>query len=617
MSSRLGAHVLSENRGIEFRVWAPSARTVELELIARGTRIEMSEHEGVFFCEAKDAFAGTDYRYVLDGDKARPDPRSRHQPDGVHGASRVLDPTQFLWSDAGFRCPSLHEFAIYELHIGTFSAEGTFDAAIPHLPHLVELGVTAVEIMPIAQFPGTRNWGYDGVFPFAVQSSYGGPEAFARLVDACHAHGLAVVLDVVYNHLGPEGNYLGEFGPYFSDHYKTDWGSPINFDGPDSDEVRRFFIDNALQWLRDYHVDALRLDAIHAIFDLSARHVLEEMRDEVEAQAAKLGRRAFLIAESDLNDSRVIRPVELGGYGLHAQWSDDFHHSLRTLLSPQRAGYLADFGKVGDLGHALTQGFVYSGQHSNYRRRRHGNSSIARPGQQFVVYQQNHDQIGNTAQGMRVSELVGFEKSKLSAVVTLAAPNLPLLFMGEEFFARTPFAYFVDHSDPELSEAVRKGRADEHALFQVEGGFIDPIAIETFDRCKLDWRALAGERERQMLQLYRDMIALRARNECLGNCDKSLTRATWNDDEHWLVLVRAAISGEVALCVFNFGDHARRVLPPNVRGRFRLALSTSDARYGGIGAGGHARFADIDGRDADPIELGPASAVIYLSAGEP
>ncbi|HEY2735936.1 MAG TPA: DUF3459 domain-containing protein, partial [Polyangiales bacterium] len=260
--------------------------------------------------------------------------------------------------------------------------------------------------------------------------------------------------------------------------------------------------------------------------------------------------------------------------------------------------------------------FVYSGQHSNYRRRRHGNSSLERPGQQFVVYQQNHDQIGNTAQGMRISELVGFEKSKLGAVVTLTAPNLPLLFMGEEFFARTPFAYFVDHSDPELSEAVRNGRANEHALFQVEGGFIDPIADETFARCKIDWRALAGERESQMLRLYRDLLALRAANACLGNCDKRLTRATWNEDEHWLVSERADERGEIALCVFNFGDHARRVTVPNVRGRFRLALSTSDARYGGIGAAGHARFADIDGRDADPIELGPTSAVIYLSAGD-
>jgi maltooligosyltrehalose trehalohydrolase len=618
MISRLGAHSLGENHGTEFRVWAPHARTVELELPGRGVRIAMEGQDGVFACELHDVGAGTDYSYRLDGCKTRPDPRSQHQPSGVHGPSRVVDTERLLWSDAGFRCPALAAFILYELHIGTFSAEGTFDGAIAHLPHLVELGINAVEVMPIAEFPGSRNWGYDGVFPFAAQSSYGGPEGFARFVDACHAHGLAVVLDVVYNHLGPEGNYLADFGPYFTDRYQLAWGRAINFDGPDSAAVRRYFIDNALYWLRDYHVDALRLDAVHAIYDLSARHVLEELRAEVEVQALELGRSAYLIVESDLNDARVLRPVCVGGLGMHAQWSDDFHHSLRTLLSPERAGYLGDFGRVQDLGRALTHGFVYSGQYSRHRRRAHGNSSLDCPGQQFVVYQENHDQVGNTSQGERAATRLGLEKVKLAAVVTACAPNLPLLFMGEEFFAQTPFAYFVSHTDRELNDAVRTGRAVEHALFTSAAGFLDPVALETFERCKLDWSCLEREPHAQVLRLYRDVLGLRARNPSLGHCDKHLAHASWNEDERWLVLERAAPSGERALGLFNFSQHARRITLPIVSGCFQLALSTSAPRYGGSGAAVTVALRLPAGPDVDPITLEPFSAAIYLNVpGEP
>jgi maltooligosyltrehalose trehalohydrolase len=613
MALRFGAHSLGENHGTAFRVWAPRARSVDLELPARGMRIEMEGRDGVFACEVKDVGAGTDYCYLLDGYKTRPDPRSRHQPSGVHGPSRVVDTSQLLWSDAGFRCPALQAFVMYELHVGTFSAEGTFDGAIAHLPHLVELGVNAISVMPIGQFPGSRNWGYDGVFPFAVQASYGGPDGFARLVDACHAHGLAVVLDVVYNHVGPEGNYLGDYGPYFTDRYKVDWGRAINFDGRDSDPVRSFFIDNALFWLSEYHVDALRLDAVHAIFDLSARHVLEELREEVEAQAARLGRRAYLIAESDLNDARVIKPVEVGGIGMHAQWSDDFHHSLRTLLSPQRAGYLADFGSVADLSRALTHGFVYSGKYSKHRRRRHGNSSLDCPGWQFVAYQQNHDQVGNTSQGVRVANLLGQDKAKLGAAVLACAPNLPLLFMGEEFFALTPFAYFVNHSDRELNEAVRQGRAAEHAQFVGPDGFLDPLAPDTFERSKLDWSCLESAPHAQLLRLYRDLFALRARHASLGNCDKRRAQTRLNEDERWLVLERAADGGEAALCLFNFADRPCRLVLPEVRGHFRLALDTSAARYGGPGPGVQNGILEQAGRIPEPIALPPHSAAIYLN----
>jgi maltooligosyltrehalose trehalohydrolase len=614
MSLRLGAHPAGENRGTEFGVWAPHARSVELELPAHGRRVAMTaQGGGVFACEVKEATAGSDYWYLLDGDRARPDPRSQHQPTGVHGPSRVVEPTQFLWSDAGFSCPALPAFVIYELHIGTFSAEGTFDGAIARLPHLVQLGVTAVEVMPIGQFSGSRNWGYDGVFPFAPQASYGGPAGFARFVDASHAHGLAVVLDVVYNHLGPEGNYLADFGPYYTERYKTDWGRAINFDGPDSDPVRRFFLDNALYWLRDYHVDALRLDAIHAIFDLSARHILEELRDEVEAQAQRLGRRAYLIAESDLNDARVIRPVELGGLGIHAQWSDDFHHSLRTLLLPERNAYLADFGHVADLGRAFTHGFVYAGSHSAYRKRRHGNSSLDRPGYQLVVYQQNHDQVGNTSRSRRVASLAGLEKAKLGATVLACAPNLPLVFMGEEFGAETPFAYFVSHSTPELAEAVRQGRSTEHAAFGDTSDWLDPTAAETFEKSKLDWLCLERSPHAQVLQLYRDLFVLRRLHACLGQCDKSLTGASWNEDEQWLMVDRGARDSGSALCLFNFSSMTRHIPPPNMRGRFELALATSDVRYGGSGVNVPNSFSNLDGLTLEPIAIGPTSAVIYLN----
>jgi maltooligosyltrehalose trehalohydrolase len=648
MKSRLGAHVLGENRGTSFGLWAPRAHTVEVAFPLHDMRAAMQESEpGVFTCEVRELGAGTDYWYVIDGHTSRPDPRSLSQPAGVHGPSRVADTSRFLWSDAGFRCPPLQALSIYELHIGTFTEAGTFDAAIARLAHLVELGVNAVEIMPIAEFPGERNWGYDGVFPYAPQSTYGGPEGFALFVDACHAHGLAVVLDVVYNHLGPEGNYLGDFAPYFTDRYKTDWGSALNFDGPDSDQARRYVIDNALFWLRDYHVDALRLDAVHAIYDLSARHILEELRDEVDIQAARLGRAAYLIAESDLNDARVIRPIERGGLGMHAQWSDDFHHALRTLITPHRAACLGDFGRVEDLARAYTNGYVYDGRYSEHRRRRHGNSSLDVSGEQLVVYQQNHDQVGNTSQGARIGALAGLEGAKLAAVALLSAPNVPMLFMGEEFFAQTPFAYFISHSDDALNAAVSRGRKHEHAAFGAAEAWLDPAAEATFASSKLDWTTLEREPHAGVFQLYRDLFALRKRHACLARCDKTLTRVSWDDAGQWLALERgAAVSdmtdiirgdestavavlgqnlaaipvaepGELALCLFNFSSAVRRVTPPSARGNFRRVLSTDDARYAGpltsspIGIGESTLKLKLDTNST--IELPPLTAAIYLN----
>ena len=451
----LGAIYLGDGR-CSFRVWAPRAQQVEVRIVAPGQRIiplrrdERGYHEVV----AESVDPGTRYFYRLDGESERPDPASRFQPEGVHGPSQVVD-SRFSWGDAGWFGLPLRDYIIYELHVGTFTGEGTFAAVVTHLEQLKELGITVLELMPVAQFPGSRNWGYDGTYPFAVQNSYGGPDGLKHLVSACHQRGLAVVLDVVYNHLGPEGNYLGDFAPYFTDRYRTPWGPAVNFDGAHSDEVRRFFIENALSWVTEFHVDGLRIDAVHAILDFSAKPFLQELAEAVHAQAERLNRRIYLIPESDLNDTRLIRAPEVGGFGLDAQWNDDFHHALHTLLTGERTGYYEDFGEIRHLVKGFREGFVYSGEYSPYRRRRHGNSSRSLPAHRFVVFAQNHDQVGNRLRGDRLSHLVSLEALKLAAGVILLSPFIPLLFMGEEYGEIAPFEYFVSHSDPGLIEAVR------------------------------------------------------------------------------------------------------------------------------------------------------------------
>ncbi|PYV01833.1 MAG: malto-oligosyltrehalose trehalohydrolase, partial [Acidobacteria bacterium] len=473
MSLTLGATWLGDGR-CRFLVWAPHAQTVEVLVLAPQPQTAIMERIERGYYEAIIAGVGPGslYVYRLDGSHERPDPASRFQPQGVHGPSQVVDTQAFEWGEDGWSGLPLESYLIYELHVGTFTPEGTFDGAIPHLDDLKDLGVTAVELMPVAQFPGARNWGYDGVYPFAVQASYGGPDGLRRLINACHQREVAVVLDVVYNHLGPEGNYFGDFGPYFSDRYRTPWGLGFNFDGPESDEVVRFFVENAIEWLTEFHVDALRLDAIHSIVDLCARPFLAELSQAVRTLAQRLDRRVYLIAESNLNDVRVIRPPQLGGFGFDAQWNDDFHRALHTLLTGERNGYYCDFGGVEPLAKALTEGFVYSGQYSRYRRRRHGNSSRLIPAHRLVVFAQNHDQVGNRMLGERLSalvSLVSFEGLKLAAGTTILSPFIPLLFMGEEYGETAPFQYFVDHSDPALIELVREGRRKDFARFDWQG----------------------------------------------------------------------------------------------------------------------------------------------------
>jgi maltooligosyltrehalose trehalohydrolase len=453
---------------------------------------------------------GTRYAFALDGGAPLPDPRSPSQPEGVHGPSEVVDHATFPWHDEAWRGLSVRGALLYELHVGTFSAAGTFDGVIDRLPHLVDLGVDAIELMPVAEFPGRRGWGYDGVDLFAAHHAYGGPDGLKRLVDACHQVGLGVVLDVVYNHLGPAGNYLPRFGPYFTEQHRTNWGSAVNFDGPESREVRRFVIDNATMWLRDFHIDGLRLDAVHAIVDHSAMHILEELAIEVAALACHLRRPAFLIAENDRNDTRLVRSRDAGGYGLDAAWADEWHHALHTVLTGERVGYYEDFGSMAALGTALRQAWVYAGTWSPHRRHVHGRTPTGLDGSRFVVSTQNHDQIGNRAAGERLSALTTLGRCKVAAALLLTGPFTPLLFQGEEWAASTPFQYFTDHEDPELGRAVSDGRRREFAAFGWPPDEVpDPQAAATFARSRLAWDETGRPPHAEMLDWYRTLIRLR------------------------------------------------------------------------------------------------------------
>ena len=525
-----------------FRVWAPTPSAVELEVAGR--RVPMVRMAGGWWeAEVPEAGPGTDYGFSLDGSPVLPDPRSPWQPSGVDGLSRTLDHGAFAWTDGAWRGLHLPSAVLYELHVGTFTPEGTFEAAAGRLDHLVDLGVDAVELMPVAEFPGSRGWGYDGVDLYAPHSAYGGPDGLKRLVDACHGRGLGVVMDVVYNHLGPAGNYLGRYGPYFTSRYATPWGAAVNLDDAGSDEVRAFFVDNALMWLRDYHCDGLRLDAVHAILDGSATHLLEEIGTAVEGLAASLGRSLFVIAESDLNDPRVVRRREVGGYGMDAQWSDDFHHAVHAALTGERLGYYEDFGSLDQVGTALRQAFVYAGQYSPHRRRRHGRLDPTLSGHRFLGFSQNHDQVGNRAIGDRLSTLVSPGRLRLAAALVLTSPFVPLLFQGEEWGATTPFQYFTDHADPELGRAVREGRRAEFASFGWDPSAIpDPQDPATMDRSRLDWSQLGQKEHAAVLDWHRRLIALRRSEPALTDGRLDLVDVTVDDGAGWLVVRRGPVT---------------------------------------------------------------------------
>jgi maltooligosyltrehalose trehalohydrolase len=500
----------------EYAVWAPGAAAVDLCL--DGERIPLLRRADGWWSGGPPPGPGDRYGFSLDGGPPRADPRSVSRPDGPEGLCAVLDHQTFAWHDddwAGFELPGC---VLYELHVGTFSPAGTFDGVVERLDHLVALGVDAIEVMPIAEFPGRRGWGYDGVNLYAVHHGYGGPDGFKRLVDACHRAGLGVILDVVYNHLGPAGNHLAEFGPYFTDRYTTGWGAAVNFDGPDSDEVRRWVIDNALMWLRDFHVDGLRLDAVHAIHDVSARPVLEQLADEVAQLSARLGRPLTVIAESDRNDPRFALPAWSGGMGLDAVWSDDWHHAVHVALTGERGGWFEDFGDPALLVAALAQGWAYDGRYSAFRRRTHGRSPQQLTDHQFVVALQNHDQVGNRALGERITALVPPARARIGAALLLTSPFTPMLFQGEEWGASTPFQYFTDHADPELAAAIRTGRRAEFSGWGTDPEEVpDPQDPETFRRSRLDWTELSAPAHSAMLRWYTQLIALRRSHPDLGS----------------------------------------------------------------------------------------------------
>jgi maltooligosyltrehalose trehalohydrolase len=534
-----------------FKVWAPKAKKVEVKLIERmsgdGKPREHSEPmracEGGWWCaNLHDASAGTDYSFSLDDGDPMPDPRSAFQPLGINGPSRVVDHSAFQWTDGRWQAAPLSSAIIYELHIGTFTPQGTYLSTIEKLDYLVDLGITHVEFMPVNEFSGDWGWGYDGVDLYAPHHSYGTPEDLKKLVDTCHSKGLAVLLDVVYNHFGPVGNYLSKFGPYFTDKYHTPWGSAVNLDQAGSREVRKFFADNALMWLRDYHFDGLRLDAIHAYHDKSAIHFLEYLSSEVDALASQLRRHLVLIAESDLNDPRVVTTREVGGFGCDAQWSDDFHHTLHSVITGERDGYYKDFGTFAQLAKALKNAFVYDGIYAEDRGRIHGRPPVGLSGHRFLGYAQDHDQVGNRAQGDRLGQLTSVGRQKVAAALVLTSPFIPMLFEGEEFGASTPFQYFTHHEDVELGKAVSEGRRSEFAAFGWDPKDVpDPQDPATFQRSRLNWQEIAQEPHSSLLAWYKRLIALRRSTSALTDGRMNQVETNYSEEGKWITVRRGNV----------------------------------------------------------------------------
>jgi maltooligosyltrehalose trehalohydrolase len=566
---------------VSFSVWAPRRRSLDLVIDGRPFRAMREEGEGVFTTAIENLAAGARYQYRLDGERYRPDPVSRWQPEGVHGPSVVVEPAAFQWTDDGFAGHALADLVFYELHVGTFTAGGTFEAAIPYLDGLVDLGITAIELMPIAEFPGSRNWGYDGVHLYAPQSTYGGPRGLRRLVDAAHARGLSVVLDVVYNHLGPEGNYLAEYGPYFTDRYKTPWGSAVNFDGPDAAGVRRHFVENARYWVREFHLDGFRLDAIHAIYDTSPLHILTEIAEAAREEGRRFGRPVHVVAESHDNDRNLVQPPAKGGIGLDAVWSDDFHHAVHTRLTGESTGYYADFGAPAQLARAIEQGFAFQGEPSGYFGRERGTPSADLPGERFIISVQNHDQVGNRALGDRISTIVPLEAVKLATALLFVAPALPLLFMGEEYGETAPFQYFTSFLDRELTEAVRRGRTAEFARFAWTRPIPDPDAPSTFVTSRLNHSLVSAPRHRELYRYYRRWLELRRAHPALGPAHKQRTRAILDAAGQVLTVTRSAPGGAGIVLSANLTAEPRLLAAP--RARHRRLLDSADPHFGGPG----------------------------------
>lgn len=604
----LGATELGHGRW-RFLVWAPHARQIELKIVAPHEHLlPMQRLERDYYeVTVEHLPSGAEYFYRIDGKHDRPDPASRYQPHGVHRASAVIDPN-FSWTDHHWRGLPQHQYVIYELHIGTFTTEGTFDAAIAQLDDLRELGITAIELLPVAQFPGSRNWGYDGVQPFAVQNSYGGPAGLKRFVNAAHERGLAVILDVVYNHLGPEGNYLQEFAPYFTGRYHTPWGQALNFDDRHSDEVRRFFIENALYWIDDCHIDALRLDAVHAIFDISPRPFLQELADAVRLEGDRLNRRVYTIAESGANDPKLLTSKDLGGDGLDAQWSDDLHHALRTELVDDRSGYYADYAGFPDLIKAFRDGFVLDGGRSPFLGRRQGAPGRHIDPLRLVVCSQNHDQVGNRLFGERLTQLATFEQLKLAAATVILSPYQPMLFMGEEYGETAPFQFFISHLDPQLIEAVRRGRQQEFASFQWNVEPPDPQAEETFLSCKLNHHLKESGRHRVLRDFYKRLLQLRATETPLAFPSRERMEVAALGEQHTM-LVRSWSASRTVLMLFHYGTVESTVTLPQISGSWSLQLNSAANCWEGPGLDVPQQWSSTS--DAT-LTLAPTSFCVYI-----
>jgi maltooligosyltrehalose trehalohydrolase len=596
-----------------FRVWAPAVDRVDLLLAGTAPQRLAPGRDGWHELTTRAAH-GEDYAFSLDGGEPRPDPAARWLPDGVHGRSRLYDPARFAWSEAErtWRAAPLAGAVIYELHIGTFTPEATLDGAIHRLAGLADLGVTHVEVMPVNAYNGDRGWGYDGVAWYATHEPYGGPEALARFVDACHRTGLAVILDVVYNHLGPSGNYLPEFGPYLTGSYATPWGAALNLDGPGSDPVRAYIVGNALQWLGDFHVDALRLDAVHGLIDTSAVHILAELADSVEQLSARLHRPLQLIAESDRCDPLTIRPREAGGTGMHGQWADDLHHAIHTAVTGERDGYYVDYDGLPDVARTYRRGFLFDGtRYSRHRGRTVGAPLGDIPGHRLVTCIQNHDQIGNRAAGERLTALVDPALVRAAAVMLCASPTTPMLFMGEEFGATTPFQYFTSHPEPELADAVRNGRREEFATFADFADHVpDPQDPATFTGSRLDWSEAETEAGTRRQALWRDLLALRRTHAALANGRRDLVELV-AADRSWLALIRRDPVEQSVLLTVNLGATVRaEQVPRPQRGSWTLLLDSSDEAYGGEGGPGAVEPGIDDA--AQTLAVSPHSAALWI-----
>lgn len=577
---RAGA-VYIQHKGCDFTVWAPEKEQVSLHIVFPEERtIPMQkDEEGYFHASAEGVAPGTRYFFTVNG-KDFPDPASCYQPEGVHGPSEVVDHDAWEWHDQQWRAPAFRDLVMYELHVGAFTKEGTLNAILPFLGELAGTGINAIELMPVNQFPGDHNWGYDGVYPYAVQHSYGGPQALKQFVDACHQHGIAVFLDVIYNHMGPEGNYLSQYAPYFSGIYSTPWGEAINFDGPWSDGVKAFFTDNIIYWFKYFHIDGVRLDAIHYIFDHNAVNFWDIAYQKVRNLETQLGRKYYMIAESDYNSPRVVKHPDAGGLGLDATWLDDFHHALYVLLHPEGKKRYVDYGTMEQLAKAYTDGFVHSGEYVKARKRRHGASSAGLPGDRFIAFNQNHDQVGNRPAGERLSVLVNFERLKLAAGALLLSPYIPMLFMGEEYGEDNPFFYFVDHGDEGLIKAVQEGRRREfEGLLPPGVAFPDPQSQETFQRSKLSWEKRSSGRYRILLEWYKVLIGLRRSNEVLQRFEKDSIRVDLLAENGFVMHRQCADTKQHLLCLFNLSDSALSYTMPPYQQEWRLVLDSGEEKW--------------------------------------